>query len=207
MRLLPALLLALPLALVACEPLEDAASDPDNGTSEIMSEEIARPPLWTEADGERTFVCITEEGFQELHITLPPSSPYTDELNALNFELHGRAPLDVIRTVYFQHGKILKDLDEGDWLQNITLDTPEGERVLDARDNRLGFYLYDQMGRGSPGAAGEISTRVWELRNRVRDESHDDVEYFITERPLTQVNSITVKWGWSADCVPQDNGR
>lgn len=206
MRLLPAFLLALTLFLVACEPVEETASAPENSTSEIVSEEIATPPLWTEADGERTFVCITGEGFQELHITLPPSSPHTEELNALNSQVHGRAPLDVIRTVYFQHGKILKDLDETDWLQSITLDTPEGERILDARDNRLGFYLYDQVGRGSR-AGDEAERRMWELRDRVRDESSDGVEYFITERPLTQVNSITVKWGASANCVPQGSDQ
>lgn len=209
MRTLPAIMVSLSLTLVACEPLEDTAPATDNEPLETMNQEVSLPPLWSEADGERTFTCKTKNGFQELHITLPPWSPHTDEFNALNAEVSGGAPFDVISTVYFEHGKILEDLDESDWLQNITLVTPEGERVLDARDNELGFYLWENLNYGHHVADANTNARRRALRENVAADEWTDggrtrtgVRYYITERPLTQVNSITVKWGWSADCVP-----
>lgn len=214
-------LLAISLTTTSCTDLEIAGEDPTTAAQPSVTatspEEVERPPLWTEADGERTVYCPARNGYQEATITLPASSPFTDELNSLLSTHDGRPPLTVLSVreteppFSFDN---LSRIDETTYLHTVAITTPGGVLELGQFDPEVNpTQILSEarlIGWAQQTARPELNDWAQDLRERIEYEYDyqewsevegesrvTDTVYFATQAPLTHIDSITLRWGSS----------
>lgn len=195
----------------ACKGVDTTTPD----VTPTQSEEVDLSPIWTEMDGEKTFFCPAANGYQEALITLPPSSPFTEELNNLLNTYDGRSPLTVLSVRQTEPTFSFDDpsrIDETTFLSTVTITSPEGVLELErfSENVNVPMLLFENKLTGWTQQTERPELSKWAQDLASRTEYEYDYEewvevegetrisntlYFATEHFPTQIDSIELTWG------------